>query len=150
MRSPGSVSSSLRSASSTAHQKAAGTTVLTDLLVLRRHTAPTVPCESAAGGGVAAWERAVPLPVDAAGPGPVEDDGGRRRQAPAVNEAFLAHPEWVVGTPSVRQGQYGPEVTVVFDGASCSSGRGAGPGGPSGPPCTPAGCRPVRWPTAPW
>jgi len=79
---------------STAHQKAAGTTVLSDLLVLRRHATPT---ESAAGGGVVAWERAVPLPVDDAGPGPVEADGGRRRQAPAVNEAFLAHPEWVVG-----------------------------------------------------
>ncbi len=103
---------------STAHHKAAGTTVLTDLLVLRRHAAG----HQGVGGEAVAWERAVPLDADVGAVGPAEGDidavaaEGRRRQRPAVNEAFGAHPAWIVGAQAVRQGQYGPEVHVVFDG----------------------------------
>ncbi len=90
---------------STAHHRAAGTKVLTDLLVLRRHP------DAAGGPAAVAWERAVPVgPVEVAG------TGSRPGAAPAVNEVFLSHPEWVIGDSTVRNGQYGPALDVRFDG----------------------------------
>jgi len=109
---------------STAHEKAAGTRVLTDLLVLRRHDGPAGPDDqpgSAQDSGVLAWERAVPVQVAdptravaAASPGGPSVRPGR--SGPAVNEVFTAHPEWVIGTPDVRLAQFGPALDVRFDG----------------------------------
>jgi len=102
----------------TVHEKAAGTRVLTDLLVLRRHhpddhqrliegvdpTGHVAPAPQWPG-----WERAVP--VDLEQYPDVRSQPGR--QGPAVNEVFGAHPEWVLGQTAVRNGQFGPTVEVL-------------------------------------
>ncbi len=105
---------------STVHERAAGTRVLTDLLVLRRHHPDDQNRMSDIGatgdgtdqtvGDGPAWERA--LPVDLALYPDVRSTKPGR-QGPAVNEVFLAHPEWVLGEPTVRNGQFGPTVEVL-------------------------------------
>ena len=107
---------------STAHEKAAGTRLLTDLLVLRRRDQPADPGDQTGHpqpGGALAWERAVPI-ADPTPGGDAADHaalpGRTGRPAPAVNEVFTAHPEWVIGTPAVRLAQFGPALDVRFDG----------------------------------
>jgi hypothetical protein len=82
---------------STAHERAAGTRVVTDLLVLRRHSrgnrpdrAPDWETTTVTGGGTA-------TPV-------------------SVNTYFRTHPDQVVGDLHVRTGQYGPELDVRYPG----------------------------------
>ncbi|MBW3648164.1 MAG: helicase, partial [Actinobacteria bacterium] len=102
---------------SSAHTKAAGTRVLTDLLVLRRHPTGTEP---PVGGGGVGWERALPHPVAGPADSPVagrsDGEGPGRSQPPSINEVFLAQPKWVIGDVAVRNGQYGPALDVRFDG----------------------------------
>ena len=79
----------------TAHQRAAGTTVVTDLLVLRRRDErPVAGAEQGSG-----WERTVVV-------------GGDAGRTVAINEFFAAHPGQVIGTVRVRTGQFGPEIDV--------------------------------------
>jgi len=102
----------------TVHERAAGTRVLTDLLVLRRHH-PDDHQRLISGvdptGHVApepqwpGWERAVP--VDLEQYPDIRSQPGR--QGPAVNEVFGAHPEWVLGQTTVRNGQFGPTIEVL-------------------------------------
>ena len=75
-----------------AHRRAAGTDVVTDLVVLRRRA----PGEPSRGEP---FERAVP----------VEIDGGTA----AINEYFAAHPEAVLGRLYVGRGVYGAEELAV-------------------------------------
>ncbi len=75
-----------------AHRRIAGTEVVTDLLVLRRHDGNPVrdPTE---------WERTVDAEVD----------GGTVR----VNQYFMDHPEMVVGTLYAGRGMYGDDELMV-------------------------------------
>ncbi|GIJ12224.1 UvrD-helicase domain-containing protein [Micromonospora andamanensis] len=91
----------------TAHAVAAGTEVVTDLLILRRRSPEATPTS-------ATWltARATELP------------GAREGIAPAsipVNEYFLAHPDLVLGESLVDSSRHGPALTV----------RGTGPTGPA-------------------
>jgi N12 class adenine-specific DNA methylase len=97
-----------------AHQRAAGTAVITDVLVIRRRDPADGP------GDGSSWEST----IDIAGPsgaadasdavssgeigGPVGDAG---RQVP-VNRYFADHPERVIGAIGTRVGQFGPELHV--------------------------------------
>jgi N12 class adenine-specific DNA methylase len=80
-----------------AHEQAAGTRVITDLLVLRRRhpNEPPLPAEE--------WELTVR----------VGDDEDR---AVNVNTYFQQHPERVIGTIGTRSGQFGPELDVTHAG----------------------------------
>ncbi|MPZ28465.1 MAG: helicase [Micromonosporaceae bacterium] len=80
---------------SNAFAAAAGTSVVVDLLVLRRRLPSEAPLEDW-------WERAVPLEVD----------GGQV----GVNEYLAARPERILGDPKVGQGLYGRELLVTADG----------------------------------
>jgi N12 class adenine-specific DNA methylase len=75
-----------------AHRRVAGTEVVTDLLVLRRHDGNAV---TEASG----WERTVDAEVD----------GGTVR----VNQYFADHPEMVVGTLYAGRGMYGDDELMV-------------------------------------
>ena len=76
-----------------AHQRAAGTGVVTDLLVLRRREPERVP-------DPAAWEQARLTEIDGA--------------QVAVNEYFMAHPEAVLGELGAANGMYrGDDLVVV-------------------------------------
>jgi N12 class adenine-specific DNA methylase/SAM-dependent methyltransferase len=89
---------------SSAHQKAAGTQVITDVLLLRRRD-PTEPT-SAADPGVSldaatGWENTVAV-------------GGDEQRQVWVNEYFAEHhPDRVIGEIGTRSGQYGPELAVT-------------------------------------
>jgi len=117
---------------STVHEKAAGTRVLTDLLVLRRHhpddQQPPVervhrPGHAAPERQWPAWERAVPVDLEQY---PHVRSSQPGRQGPAVNEVFGAHPEWVLGETTVRNGQFGPTVEVLdTTGPADAAGVGA-------------------------
>jgi N12 class adenine-specific DNA methylase/SAM-dependent methyltransferase len=74
------------------HQRAAGTSVVTDLLVLRRREPGRAP-------DPVAWERA-----------PLTTVGG---QQVAVNEYFLAHPDAVLGQLGAVHGAYRADDLVV-------------------------------------
>lgn len=74
-----------------AHRRAAGTDVVTDLLILRRH----VPGEPPADGG---WELASPRPVP-------DRDGSEVDVN--INQYFHDHPDHVLGELLVSHGQYG-------------------------------------------
>ncbi len=74
------------------HQRAAGTSVVTDLLILRRR-------EPARSPDLTAWERAPLTTID-------------DRELP-VNEYFLAHPEAVLGHLRAEHGAYGADDLVV-------------------------------------
>jgi N12 class adenine-specific DNA methylase len=83
---------------SSAHQRAAGTSVVSDLLVLRRRApgeaaADATGWETTAAIGDAADEKAVP-----------------------VNRYFLDHPEEVIGELGTRLGRFGPELEVSYAG----------------------------------
>lgn len=79
-----------------AHQRAAGTQVVTDLLILRRRQPGTEPASRS-------WEQSRMLDVD-------EDADADLR----VNAYFDEHPEHVLGTYAVSTGQYGaPALRVV-------------------------------------
>ncbi len=93
-----------------AHQRAAGTAVITDVLVLRRRDPADGP------GDGSSWESTINI----AGPS-AADAGSRReigdpaadagRQVP-VNRYFTDHPERVIGAIGTRLGQFGPELHV--------------------------------------
>jgi N12 class adenine-specific DNA methylase len=76
------------------HQRAAGTSVITDLLILRRRQLDEDP---AAGP---AWERTAPI-------------GGDTELTVNMNEYFLHHPENVLGDVEIVMGQFGPELQVT-------------------------------------
>ena len=78
-----------------AHDRAAGTDVVTDLLILRRREPGRLPPD------VAGWERVEPVT-------------GQDGQA-MVNSYFVTHPEAVLGDLDVVLGRYGPELTVRAD-----------------------------------
>jgi N12 class adenine-specific DNA methylase/predicted RNA methylase len=78
-----------------AHQRAAGTQVVTDLLVLRRREPDRRPAD-------VEWELARPLQLD----------GGEV----AVNEYFHRHPEAVLGDLSIGRGMHGPGELLVTGG----------------------------------
>jgi len=75
-----------------AHQRAAGTAVVTDLLVLRRRKPGRPP------DGIA-WEKTQPIELDGA-------------QVP-VNEYFLTHPDAVLGQMGATNGAYRADDLVV-------------------------------------
>ena len=81
-----------------AHQKAAGTQVVTDLLVLRRRRPndTRLPANDD-------WEL-------------VERIGGDVDRAVNVNRYFHRRPEQVIGEIGTRSGQFGPELAVRHDG----------------------------------
>jgi len=78
----------------TAHVRAAGTSVVTDVLVLRRRPAGD-PARSPA-----AWEGTRRI-------------GGDEQQAVTVNSYFLDHPDQVLGRLGLRSGPHGPELDVT-------------------------------------
>lgn len=78
---------------SSAHLRAAGTQVITDVLMLRRRD-PDSDAPDAAG-----WETAVPI-------------GGGPDRPVCINRYFAGHPERVIGAAGVRAGQFGPELEV--------------------------------------
>jgi SAM-dependent methyltransferase len=76
------------------HQKAAGTQVITDLLVLRRRDPDDGP------GDGSEWEGTVTI-------------GGDDQRQVCVNRHFAEHhPELVIGDTGIRSGQFGPELEV--------------------------------------
>lgn len=81
----------------TAHERAAGTKVVTDVLVFRRRPEGEEPA------GLTGWEQTLDISSDPAGPVP-------------VNRYFVDHPEAVIGELSTRVGQFGPEATVDYAG----------------------------------
>lgn len=83
-----------------AHWDAAGTQVVTDLLVLRRRL------EDEAPAGLERWRDLAPLPVESAGPG-LED------QRVDLNELFVNDPSRVLGQATSKMGRFGPEPAVL-------------------------------------
>ena len=81
-----------------AHQKAAGTQVITDVLVLRRRD-PSDPPGEADG-----WTSTVPI-------------GGDTDRQVSINEYFHQHPARVIGNVGIRSGQFGPELEVKLASA---------------------------------
>ena len=81
-----------------AHQRAAGTQVITDLLLLRRRD----PADAPSGDG-ATWETTTVI-------------GGDAERPVNVNRYFTGHhPERVIGTLGTRTGPFGPELGVTAD-----------------------------------
>jgi N12 class adenine-specific DNA methylase len=76
-----------------AHQRAAGTQVITDVLVLRRRDPAEKPAEATS------WETTVAI-------------GGDAARRVSINRYFAEHPERVIGTTGIRSGQFGPELDV--------------------------------------
>ncbi len=80
-----------------AHQRAAGTQVITDVLVLRRR-------DPAAGPGDAdGWASTVAI-------------GGDADRQVNVNSYFATRPDRVIGATGIRSGQFGPELEVKAGG----------------------------------
>ncbi|MGI8665141.1 MAG: helicase [Jatrophihabitans sp.] len=78
-----------------AHQKAAGTQVITDVLVLRRRDPADEP------GDASEWDSTVAI-------------GGDEQREVLVNRYFAEHhPERVIGEVGIRSGQFGPELAVT-------------------------------------
>src|SRR5699024_8530402 len=78
-----------------AHRRAAGTEVVTDLLILRRREPGQPQADDL-------WETVTPISVDG--------------QAAKINAYFDHHPEHVLGTLTIGHGMYGrPAVTVNGD-----------------------------------
>jgi N12 class adenine-specific DNA methylase len=90
-----------------AHQRAAGTQVITDLLVLRRRDQADEPLP-----GAGDWEL-------------VDRIGGDDQRAVNVNRYFQQHPEQVIGEIGTRTGQFGPELAVRHDGDTPAAFRAA-------------------------
>jgi N12 class adenine-specific DNA methylase len=80
-----------------AHQKAAGTQVITDVLVLRRRE-PAAELGEADG-----WTSTVSI-------------GGDADWQVNVNEYFATRPDRIVGEVGIRSGQFGPELDVKVAG----------------------------------
>ena len=80
-----------------AHQRAAGTQVITDVLVLRRRDPADGPGD---GDG---WASTVAI-------------GGDADRQVNVNSYFAEHPERVIGATGIRSGQFGPELEVKAAG----------------------------------
>ncbi|BEH01862.1 lactate dehydrogenase [Brooklawnia propionicigenes] len=78
-----------------AHRRTAGTDVVTDLLILRRHADDTRPADDGL------WETVTPISLDG--------------QTAKINAYFDAHPEHVLGTLGIGHGMYGPALTVTGD-----------------------------------
>lgn len=78
-----------------AHRRAAGTEVVTDLLILRRREPDRAPAEAAG------WERVERTPLG--------DDG----TTVEINRYFLDHPDHVLGELSLGRGRFGAEDLVV-------------------------------------
>ena len=77
-----------------AHQKAAGTQVITDVLVLRRRAEGDAPADASG------WQTTTPT--------------GDDPDAPVlVNSYFAARPDRVIGELGTRMGQFGPELAVT-------------------------------------
>jgi uncharacterized protein involved in copper resistance len=76
-----------------AHQRAAGTRVITDVLVLRRRD-----------------------PADADGWASTVAIGGDADRQVNVNEYFATRPDRVIGKVGIRSGQFGPELDVKAGG----------------------------------
>jgi len=76
-----------------AHQRAAGTQVITDVLVLRRRDPADGP------GDADGWASTVAI-------------GGDVDRQVNVNSYFAQHPERVIGATGIRSGQFGPELEV--------------------------------------
>lgn len=80
---------------SSAHQKAAGTQVITDVLVLRRRDPADGP------GDAREWDSTVRI-------------GGDEQREVLVNRYFAEHhPDRVIGEVGIRSGQFGPELAVT-------------------------------------
>jgi N12 class adenine-specific DNA methylase len=77
-----------------AHQRAAGTQVITDVLILRRRDDPAADPGSATG-----WDI-------------TESIGGDEARQVYVNEYFIDHPDRVIGATGTRSGPFGPELEV--------------------------------------
>ncbi|WP_375481062.1 helicase-related protein [uncultured Jatrophihabitans sp.] len=78
-----------------AHQKAAGTQVITDVLVLRRRDPADGP------GDTSEWDSTVSI-------------GGDAQRQVLVNRYFAEHhPHHVIGEVGTRSGQFGPELAVT-------------------------------------
>lgn len=75
-----------------AHRRAAGTEVITDLLILRRREDGQPPADDL-------WERVTPITLDG--------------QSIKVNAYFDQHPEHVLGDISIGQGMYGSDSLIV-------------------------------------
>jgi hypothetical protein len=75
-----------------AHQRGAGTAVVTDLLILRRREPGRVPDPTA-------WEQSRPATIDNA--------------EITINEYFLANPAMVLGTLAATNGAYSADDLVV-------------------------------------
>ena len=82
------------------HHQAAGTDVITDLLVFRRRAEGENPLEL-----MPSWRGLEPLPSFRAGPG-VED------KEVNLNALFVQQPARVLGRLTSRTGRFGPEVAV--------------------------------------
>ena len=85
-----------------AHTKAAGTQVITDVLVLRRRGPATGPGE-ADGWASTGWMNTVSI-------------GGDADRQVNVNEYFANRPDRVIGQVGIRSGQFGPELDVEAAG----------------------------------
>jgi N12 class adenine-specific DNA methylase len=85
-----------------AHQKAAGTQVITDVLVLRRRN-PADGRGEADGWASAGWMNTVAI-------------GGDADRQVNVNEYFATRPDRVIGEIGIRSGQFGPELDVKAAG----------------------------------
>jgi N12 class adenine-specific DNA methylase/SAM-dependent methyltransferase len=81
-----------------AHERAAGTQVVTDLLVLRRRP------PGAAAAEWPDWEQTVPI-------------GGDADRQVNINSYFDRYPRHVIGEVGTRSGQFGPELAVTYAGA---------------------------------
>jgi N12 class adenine-specific DNA methylase len=75
-----------------AHRRAAGTDVVTDLLLFRRREADQPPADTL-------WETVTPITID-----------GRPMR---INSYFDAHPEHMLGDIGVRVGMYGAETLAI-------------------------------------
>lgn len=75
-----------------AHRRAAGTDVVTDLLLFRRREADQPPSDEL-------WETVTPITID-----------GRPMR---INNYFDAHPEHMLGDIGVRVGMYGAETLII-------------------------------------
>ncbi len=82
------------------HRQAAGTDVITDVLVFRRRAEGEEPVAL-----TAEWRDVEPLPSKWAGPG-LED------AEVTLNSLFAQHPGSVIGRLTSRMGRFGPEVEV--------------------------------------
>jgi N12 class adenine-specific DNA methylase len=85
-----------------AHQRAAGTQVITDVLVLRRRDPADGPGE-ADGWVRTGWMNTVAV-------------GGDAERQVNVNEYFATRPDRVIGEVGIRSGQFGPELEVKAAG----------------------------------